>query len=173
MCQCMICGCVWWNYCGVCCAGIHEACCIASYWCFKPDDLRYIDPLCCHVCDCDGYGGNCLWSGMICCAPKAVVEWSGLMQAGKRASDLNQQQTIVINNTSPVYMTHEMSSMNSNPNMGGQYGGMNPGYGGNPNMGGSPGMNPAMGGSPQMQMQGNPNMGMNAGPQGNNAKINF
>ena len=195
MCQCLICGCCWWNYCGVCCGGVHEAACIYSCWLCKPEDLRLIDPECCHICACDGWGGNCLWSGIICCAPSAVMEWSGLRAAGKTAADLNKQ-VIVINNTSPIYMTHEMGNPNMEMNyqgganyqgggnfqggsnfqganyQGGVQGGIgingvgvnvNSGYGGNP------GMNANMGGGVNMNLD----MGVNAGPQGMNAKINF
>ena len=158
MCQCIICDCIWWNYCGVCCGGIHEASFCWSYWCCKPDDLRLIDPACCHICDCDGFGYNCLYYGVICCAPKAVIEWSGLRTAGKTASHLNNQ-TVIIHNQSPIYMTHDMGHSTS-PGSGSP-------YTGNPNAGyGSPGPNAYQG---HQQM----NMGMNAGPQGMNAKINF
>ena len=44
MCQCLICDCWWYNYCGVCCGGCHEANLIYSWWCCKPEDLRMIDP---------------------------------------------------------------------------------------------------------------------------------
>lgn len=115
MCQCLICGCCWWNYCGVCCGGIHEAFCVCSYWLCKPEDLRLIDPECCHVCACDGWGYNCLWYGIICCAPKAVMEWSGLRTAGKTASDLNKH-TVIINNTSPIYMPQQQEMVYPGPN---------------------------------------------------------
>lgn len=166
MCQCLICGCCWWNYCGVCCGGIHEAACVCSYWLCKPDDLRLIDPECCHVCACDGYGYNCLYYGIICCAPRAVQEWSGLRAAGKTAADLNKQ-TIIINNTSPVYMmpnNMEMGYMQQNQNMGNM--GM---YAGNPNYNNTAmGMNVNAGG-----MGMNVYANSNSGPQGVNAKINF
>ena len=168
MCQCLLCGCCWWNYCGVCCGGIHEAFCVCSYWLCKPQDLRLIDPECCHICACDGWGYNCCWYGIICCAPKSVMEWSGLMTAGMNAGMVGKQ-TVIINNTSPIMMNPDMSYQNTGrTDSGFGAGGVNVnsgyGYGGNPGQQpgyGSPGQNP------QMQMQ------MNQGPQGANAKINF
>lgn len=78
------------------------------------------------------------------------------------------KQTVIINNTSPIYMTHDMNSASSNPNMGSMYG--SPQMHGNaPYGGGAPYGGNAPYGHPGMQGQ----MGMNAGPQGMNAKINF
>jgi hypothetical protein len=78
-------------------------------------------------------------------------------------------------------MTHDLNSSGiSNQNA---YGGggvgiqMNAGYGGSPGMnagyGGSPGMNVAYGNQGAYNTPGNMNMGVSAGPQGMNAKINF
>lgn len=198
MCQCLICGCWWYNYCGVCCGGCHEANLIYSWWLCKPEDLRMLDPQCCHICACDGLGGNCLYAGSICCAPKAVQEWSGLRSAGKTASDLNSGKTIIINNTSPnVYMqqpemgyqvtttTRSNSGMNANVNMGGM--GMNAnvnmnGMGGgvhmNNNMNGvhmNTNMN-GMGGGVQMNANMNGgvgvNMNTNMGGMGGGVQVN-
>lgn len=168
MCQCLICGCWWYNYCGVCCGGCHEATLIYSWWICKPEDLRMLDPECCHICACDGLGGNCLYYGSICCAPKAVQEWSGLRSAGRTAADLNSGKTIIINNTSPppVYMQpvgYQMTTttrnygpgVDMNINMGG------PGIEMNSNMGGmNMNMNTNMGG---MNMNTNMNTNMNVG----------
>lgn len=196
MCQCLICGCWWYNYCGICCGGCHEANLIYSWWLCKPEDLRMLDPECCHICACDGLGYNCLYAGSICCAPKAVQEWSGLRSAGKTAADLSGK-TIIINNTSPppVYMQpvngdYQMTmtttrnygpGMNMNVNMGGanmemnsNMGGMgmntnmNVGMGVNGNMGGV-GMNVNAGG---MGMNTNMNMGMGGGV-GMNTNVNM
>lgn len=196
MCQCLICGCWWYNYCGVCCGGCHEAHLIYSWWLCKPEDLRMIDPECCKICACDGLGYNCLYYGSICCATKAIQEWSGLRSAGKTAADLNSGKTIIINNTSPVYMQggYEMDTttvrtqgvnmgvnmgapnMNVNANMG--MGGnvnmnTNMGMGGaninmNTNMGGANmQMNNNMGGNYNGGMGGNVSMGVNGGMGGN------
>ena len=82
MCQFLCCECWWFNCCGVICGGCHEAACIYSYWCCKPDDLAAIDPECCHICACDGWGGNgCCW-GNVCCAPDAVKQWSQMLSGG-------------------------------------------------------------------------------------------
>ena len=121
MCQCMLCGCIWYNCCGVPCGGCHEANLWCSWWLCKPDDLRLIDPMCCHICACDGLGYNYCWDGCICCAPASVIEWSGLKTAGKTMTDLNKQ-TIIINNTSPIY-----SSPGGHMQYNQGYG--NPGYG--------------------------------------------
>lgn len=51
MCQCMVCGCIWVNYCG-----IHEGNLLCSYWLCKPPDLRLLDPSCSHIFACDGIG---------------------------------------------------------------------------------------------------------------------
>lgn len=148
MCQCLICGCCWWNYCGVCCGGCHEAFCVCSYWICKPDDLRLIDPVCCHICAFDGWGHNCLCSGIICCAPRSVQEWSGLRSAGRTAADLNKQ-TIIINNTSPtIYMPQQEMSYQLSPNYPPPQGYGSPYYG-------------------------SPNVTANVGPEGVNAKLNF
>ena len=179
MCQCMICGCWWLNYCGVCCGGCHEANLIYSWWLCKPEDLRLLDPVCCHICACDGLGYNCLWEGSICCAPKAIVEWSGLRAAGKTAADLNSGKTIIINNTapSPVYMQQpgmeykmttttrtNSNGMNMNMGMGGVGMNVNMNNGMNGNMGYEMNTNVGMGGNVNMGMGGgNMNMGMGGG----------
>jgi len=80
-----------------------------------------LDPMCCHICACDGLGYNCLYYGVICCAPKAVVEWSGLRAAGKTAADLNSGKTIIINNSTPnvVYMDPSYSVQTTTRNYNG------------------------------------------------------
>lgn len=194
MCQCMVCGCMWINYCGVCCGGVHEANLIYSYWCCKPIDLLQIDPQCCHICACDGLGYNCLWEGCICCAPQTVVEWSALRSAG--GTSLASGKTIIINNVpaSPVYMhpapAYEMSAnpnygggmnMNVKTNMGGPNMNMNANMGGvqmNTNMGMNGNVNMGMNGNANMGMgmNGNVNMNVNQGYNNNtpvNAKISF
>lgn len=194
MCQCLICGCWWYNYCGVCCGGCHEASLIWSYWLCKPEDLRLIDPQCCHLCACDGCGYNCFYYGSILCAPRAVQEWSGLRSAGKTAADLNKN-TIIINNTSPAFIAPAVSyqvtttttsgpgyggeNMNMNMNMGGGYGG-NVGMNMNTNMGGANmNMNTNVGGGyggvSMNTNMGGANVTMNTSMSGpsTNARINF
>lgn len=76
MCQCVLCDCFWWNFCGVCCAGLtHNWFCI-GYWCCKPHELASMDPDCCKICVCTGWGGNCFCYGELCCAPDAVKNYS-------------------------------------------------------------------------------------------------
>ena len=128
----MVCGCIWVNYCGVCCGGVHEGNLLCSYWLCKPPDLRLLDPSCCHICACDGIGYNCLWEGCICCAPSYVVEWSGLRAAGMTA--LNTGPTVVVNNiSSPGYVGGGGMAVTTTTTQQGYYG--NPGMaGGNVNM---------------------------------------
>lgn len=147
-----------------------------------------IDPECCKICACDGLGYNCLYYGSICCATKAVQEWSGLRSAGKTAADLNSGKTIIINNTSPVYMQggYEMNTttvrtqgVNMDVNMGvpNMNVNANMGMGGNVSMntnmgmgGANVSMNTNMGGANMHMnnnMGGNINMGVNGGMGGN------
>ncbi len=93
MCQFLCAGCWWWNCCGVCNGGVHEAACICSYWLCKPAELANIDPDCCHICAFDGWGGNCCCYGQVCCASAAVKEWSQLLSGGGTG-----QQVVVVNN---------------------------------------------------------------------------
>ena len=95
------------------------------------------------------------------------MEWSGLRTAGKTADHLGQQ-TVIINNTSPIMMNQDMAYQSTartgqsavNYNAGQGYG--SPGNYGQPHQQyGSPGQNP------QMQMN------MNQTPQNMNAKISF
>lgn len=94
----MICNCWWYNYCGVCCGGVHAAELVCSYWLCKPPDLMAIDPECCHLCACDGLGYNCLYYGSICCAPESVRQWSAIRSGGGMPVN-----TIIINNSAPIY----------------------------------------------------------------------
>ena len=82
MCQFLCCGCWWFNLCGIVNGGVHNAACIYSWWLCKPKDLEAIDPACCHICACDGLGGNCCCFGNICCAPGSVVSWSKQKSGG-------------------------------------------------------------------------------------------
>ena len=90
MCQFLCCDCWWCNWCGAY-AGVHNAACICSYWLCKPDDLSAIDPECCHICACDGWGGNCCCWGDICCAPDSVKQWSQMMSGGGNVVVVNNQ----------------------------------------------------------------------------------
>lgn len=180
MCQCLICGCWWYNVCGVCCGGCHDASLIYSCWLCKPDDLRMLDPECCHLCACDGFGFNFINYGSVCCAPKAVREWSALHSIGRTPADLNSNKTILINNNappSPIYMQQMGGNYQTNMAMNGNYSAginMNGNMGGvqmNSNMSGM-NMNVNMGG---MGMNNNMNMGMgmntNMGNMGMNGNM--
>jgi hypothetical protein len=79
-----------------------------------------------------------------------VVEWSGLRAAGKTASDLNKN-TIIINNTSPIYMPQQEMSNYMSP------------YGGNPNFNANYAPNPNNGVA----------FNVNPGQYQMNAKINY
>jgi len=37
----------------------------------------------------DGWGGNCFCWGNICCAPKAVKDWSHIMSSGVGGQNVN------------------------------------------------------------------------------------
>jgi hypothetical protein len=144
-----------------------------------------IDPECCHICACDGLGFNCLYYGSICCAPKAVYEWSRLRSSGRSAADFNSK-TIIINNMSPnpVYMQpvngdYQITTSNrtySNHSHGGmemQYN-LATGINNNMNMGNNnsyAGMNGNMGMGGNFNMNANMNNNMNT-PR-TNAKISF
>jgi hypothetical protein len=82
MCQFLCFDCWWCNFCGIVCGGVHNAICVCSYWLCKPEELAAIDPECCHIMACDGWGGNCFFFGDICCAPDSVKEWSRLKSGG-------------------------------------------------------------------------------------------
>lgn len=88
MCQFLCCDCWWFNCCGILCAGVHTAICICSCWICRPEDLEVIDPGCCKMCLCDGWGGNsCCW-GSVCCASGAVREWSRMRSSGGSGGDV-------------------------------------------------------------------------------------
>jgi len=80
MCQCICCDCWWCNLFGVCCGGLHLAACIFSCWICKPELMKQFDAECCHICACDGCGGNMCFSGQICCAPSPVKQWSSMVR---------------------------------------------------------------------------------------------
>ena len=91
MCQFICCDCWWCNWCGAY-GGVHAAFCLCSYWLCKPDSLAQMDPDCCKICKCDGWGGNCCCWGDIICAPQVVKDWSGLMSGGGSGN------VVVVNN---------------------------------------------------------------------------
>ena len=90
MCQCLVCDCWWVNMCGVPCAGLHNAICICSYWLCRPADLQLMDPVCCKICGCDGWGGNCCCWGGVCCAAEVVKQWSRMRSSG------GQREVVVV-----------------------------------------------------------------------------
>lgn len=75
MCQCMICDCWWWNFCGTC-AGVGEFFCCLGFWCCTPDTFPPEGKNCCICCTKSGLGSNCLCYGGVCCAPDWLVGWS-------------------------------------------------------------------------------------------------
>lgn len=82
MCQFLCCDCWWFNCLGVICGGFHNAYCLCSFWLCKPEDLVALDPDCCHVMACDGWGYNCCFWGNICCAPQTIKDWSRVVSGG-------------------------------------------------------------------------------------------
>ena len=83
MCQCVLCDCCWWNFCGVCCAGYHIAYCCVSCWMCKPPEMTNQE--CCECGTCTGYGGNFFCEGMLLFAPDFVIQYSQLMNNKNRA----------------------------------------------------------------------------------------
>lgn len=93
MCQCLLCDCWWCNCCGICCAGWHAAFCCLSCWLCKP--IEMINPDCCNVCMCTGYGGNFLCYGNVMCAPDYVKDYS-------RFRTSSPPNVIVVNQDTPL-----------------------------------------------------------------------
>ena len=127
MCQCVCCNCWWVNIMGVCCGGLHSACCLASCWMCQPDDLYNIAPDCCICCYCTGIGGNTCCLGNVCCAPEYLTIWSNqrnLMMGGMMGG--GGPNVIIINNTEPSYgVTYQGVPPVYNQNLNKGY---NPGY---------------------------------------------
>jgi hypothetical protein len=96
MCQCLCCDCWWLNFCGIPCAGVHYAICICSYWLCRPADLALMDPNCCKICACDGWGSNCFCWGGVCCASEVVKQWSKNRSSGGAGG---QDVVVVVQNT--------------------------------------------------------------------------
>lgn len=105
MCQCVCCNCWWVNFMGVCCGGLHSACCLASCWMCQPDDLFNINSDCCICCYCTGIGGNTCCLGNVCCAPEYLTIWSNQrnMMMGGMMGGGGGTNIIIINNTEPSF----------------------------------------------------------------------
>lgn len=94
MCQCIICDCCWWNFCGDCCAGWAKNCCFFGCWSCKPPEMS--NPACCSCCTCTGWGANFFCYGVIYCVPDYVKEYSRLKSG---TTDVN---VIVVNTATPM-----------------------------------------------------------------------
>lgn len=93
MCQCVLCDCCWWNFCGECCAGWMAAYCCLGCWLCKPIEMS--NPACCSICTCTGCGHNCFFYGILYCAPDYVKEYSRFLKG-------DGGQVIVVNTTTPM-----------------------------------------------------------------------
>lgn len=80
MCQCVLCDCCWWNFCGECCAGWSINLCCVGCWACKPVEMT--NPSCCSMCTCTGWGKNFFCWGAICCVPEYVKEYSRFLKEG-------------------------------------------------------------------------------------------
>jgi hypothetical protein len=47
-----------------------------------PPQMKQIDPQCCKLGCCLGYGCNCLWHGSVCCVPSTVKQFSQIVSSG-------------------------------------------------------------------------------------------
>ena len=50
--------------------------CLCSAWCFKPEDMKQYDPMCCNFMAFDGWGSHCFCCGTIWFVSEPVREWS-------------------------------------------------------------------------------------------------
>jgi hypothetical protein len=84
MCQCILCDCIWWNYCGAC-AGCATLECCFGWWCCQQDELKRSigADTCCWCCQFVGLGSNCLCSGFVCCAQPWLLNYSKALTAKK------------------------------------------------------------------------------------------
>lgn len=66
MCQCVLCDCIWWNYCGAC-AGCANLNCCYGWWCCQQDELKRSigADTCCWCCQFVGLGSNFLCNGCV------------------------------------------------------------------------------------------------------------
>ena len=85
MCQCLCCDCWWINYCGVPCGGIYHAYLCCSFWLCMPHQMQRIDPDCCKVACCVGYGYNHCCFGSVCCVTDSVAAFSKTVSLGSDA----------------------------------------------------------------------------------------
>ncbi len=91
MCQFLICDCWWHNCCGLCGGWYHAACCCSAWLCM-PDEMTQIDPDCCKIGWCLGYGYNhCCW-GNVCCVTDSFRTYSGVVTMGGNVMSVNSGQ---------------------------------------------------------------------------------
>ncbi len=92
MCQFVIADCWWHNCCGVICGGWYHAACCCSAWLCMPYHMTQIDPDCCKVGCCVGYGYNhCCW-GNVCCITDSFRTYSGVVTMGSDVMSVNSGQ---------------------------------------------------------------------------------
>lgn len=99
MCQFVICDCWWHNCCGVLCGGCYHAACCCSAWLCMPDEMTQIDPDCCKIGCCLGYGYNHCWHGNVCCITDSFRTYSGVVTMGADVVTVNSAQPMQPFNT--------------------------------------------------------------------------
>lgn len=99
MCQFVICDCWWHNCCGVLCGGCYHASCCWSCWLCMPDEMMQIDPDCCKIGCCLGWGYNHCWHGNVCCITDSLRTYSGVVTMGADVVSVNSAQPMQPFNT--------------------------------------------------------------------------
>ncbi len=87
MCECLPCGCCWWNCCADCTLGISLMACCFSCWMCKGDQIKSFNDNCCNCCACVGIGNTCCCTGLVCCAE----EWIRMYYKKKKSTKTSYQ----------------------------------------------------------------------------------
>ena len=93
MCQCLPCGCCWWNCCADCGLGCAMQCLCSSMWMCKGDQLNAFNHECCE-CKCTGCGSVCCCFATIFCAE----EWVKKYYAKKQSKDKSYEPWFITYN---------------------------------------------------------------------------
>jgi hypothetical protein len=75
MCQCVLCDCLWLNYCGILNAGWYVAVELVSCWACQPQEIKNTDDDCVRW-GCEGCGSNFFCSGCVICATAYLKDYS-------------------------------------------------------------------------------------------------
>lgn len=92
MCQFIICDCWWHNCGGILCGGCYQAGCCCSMWLCMPDEMSQIDPDCCKVGCCLGWGYNHCCHGNVCCITDSFRTYSNVVTLGADVVSVNSGQ---------------------------------------------------------------------------------